>query len=122
MTGASNKMEEKNRHHPCPHGVYVSDEKVKCLRSDIECLKRQSKVTGVNWLVLILWRWAAVGTESVSKGHSMPIGTALFLVKIEFNHALAMGHVPKAVSCDISFSCWLQIQVHLHFSLIPSSI
>lgn len=47
----------------------------------------------VNELVLMLWRWAAVGTESVSKGHSMLIETAFFWVKIEFNlnHTLAMA-------------------------------
>lgn len=59
----------------------------------------------VNELVLMLWRWAAVGTESVSKGHSMLIETAFFWVKIEFNlnHTLAMGLVSATVSCDVYF-------------------
>lgn len=44
MIGTGNKTEKKkNRHHPCPHGVYVLDMEVKCLNSDIECFERQSE-------------------------------------------------------------------------------
>lgn len=47
MMDGSNEIEKEQGHYPCPHGVYVLDVKVKYLRSDIDCLQRQSEQKGV---------------------------------------------------------------------------
>lgn len=71
-----------------------------CVRYESEMIeiwhkifKKTKRGNGGQWTCTDAVEVGAVGTESVSKGHSMLIETAFFWIKIEFNlnHTLAMA-------------------------------
>lgn len=121
-------MEEKakqNRHHPCFPRVYVLVVKMKCLEIDIECLKK-TKWGNEGVDIYVYWEcgcrlWLVLNQSTRSFCADR---TALLFGQniVWLHHAPAMDHTPETVSCDVYFSLWLQSQVQLHFSLIPSSI